>query len=112
MRSVHRQGGHGLQHGDADALQLGFAFCGVENQRGVDDDISQATWSRACLHMRHLEKQVFLLTRAVKSVGTQAALLQRRDHAVQPERVVRGENGVVDGNCYCFDSIFSNKFAG
>ncbi|MCY1168322.1 hypothetical protein D9M73_83130 [compost metagenome] len=104
LAGVHGQRRHGLQHRHANALKLGFALGRVEHQRRVDDHVGDAARARRGLHMRHRKKQILLLARAIKGIGPQAALLQRRDQRVKPVRVVCSKHRVVDRNCYCFDS--------
>ena len=104
LGGVAGQGGHGLQHRNADALQLGLALGGVEDQGGVDEHVGQAG---AVGGVRHLKEQVFSLARAVEGVSTQATLGQRGNQAVQPGGVVGGEDGVVDGNCHIFSSYIT-----
>ena len=84
LRRVHRQRGHGLQHRNADAFQLGLALGRVEDQRSVDEHVGQAI----AIDVGCTEKQVFLLAWAIEGIGAQATLLQRGDQRVQPGRVV------------------------
>ncbi|MNX56114.1 hypothetical protein D3C86_868990 [compost metagenome] len=96
LRRVHGQRGQRLQHRHADAFEFGLALVRAEHQRGVDEEVGDATLALA--GVRHAEEQVLLLAWAVEGVGAQAALRERADQAVEPAGVVAGERGAVDGD--------------
>ena len=50
--------------------------------------------------MDHLVEHIFLLTRTVKRIRTQATLLQRHDQAVEPAGIVRRKYSTVDCDGY------------